>query len=321
MAALLGTLTVLLSGCSVQGIEKHLRFGWPTGVTKQATEMRVLWSWAGVAALALGVIVWGLIFWCCIRYRKKDDRLPRQTKYNLVIELTCVTIPMIVIAVLFWRTVVVEDEVNHLSKHPDVLVEVDAFKWNWQFDYLSYKSPSGAMVQSVYSGQKALTVGKNSTPLPLSTVGSADEIPVLVIPRGETVQFIEHSEDVIHSFWVPEFLFKRDVVPYGTPAQEAQSGLADNRFQITPTTDGSYVGRCAELCGTYHSQMNFEVRVVEPSVYQAYLAALKKIGPDNPARQSLALTMAKVPGGAYATTTFPFDTNRNARKATSTPNG
>ena len=83
-----------------------------------------------------------------------------------------------------------------------------------------------------------------------------------MIPDNESVQIIEHSDDVIHSFWVPEFLFKRDVIPYGTQAQQKASGLADNRFQFTPTTDGSYVGRCAELCGTYHSQMNFEVRVV-----------------------------------------------------------
>jgi cytochrome c oxidase subunit 2 len=118
---------------------------------------------------------------------------------------------------------------------------------------------------------------------------------------------------------VPEFLFKRDVIPYGTPAQESQSGLADNRFEFTPTSDGKFVGRCAELCGTYHAQMNFEVRVVEPSVYANYLAALKKIGPDNPARQSEALTMAKVPGGPYATTTYPYNTDRTSRSASQKP--
>src|ERR1700742_3268713 len=79
-ALILASLTLVLSGCSVSGAEKDLRFGWPTGVTKQATRMRVLWTWSGVAALVLGVIVWGLIFWCCIRYRKRDDVLPRQTK-------------------------------------------------------------------------------------------------------------------------------------------------------------------------------------------------------------------------------------------------
>jgi cytochrome c oxidase subunit 2 len=315
LALILVSCTLLLSGCSVQDMEKHLRFGWPTGVTKQAERMRVLWSWSGVAALALGAVVWGLIFWCCIRYRKRDDRLPRQTKYNMVIEVICVTFPFIVIVVLFWRTVVVEDDVNHLSKNPDVLVQVDAFKWNWQFEYQQMKDASGQEQNTAYSSGTDETTGEKNSPLYLSTVGSATEIPVLVLPKGKTVQIIEHSEDVIHSFWVPEFLFKRDVIPYGTPAQQKQSGLRDNRFEFTATSTGSFVGRCAELCGTYHSRMNFEVRVVDPGVYQRYLAALKHIGPDDPARQSKALVEAGVPGGAYATTTHPFDTDRTQRSA------
>jgi cytochrome c oxidase subunit 2 len=142
--------------------------------------------------------------------------------------------------------------------------------------------------------------------LPLSTVGSSGEIPILLIPRGEQVLFVEHSEDVIHSFWVPEFLFKRDVIPYGTDSIQR-----DNRFEITATTNGHYVGRCAELCGTYHSQMNFEVRVVDPDKFTSYLSQLAQIGPTDPARQYKALAaIGEVP---VATTTHPFNTNRTAR--------
>jgi cytochrome c oxidase subunit II len=314
LAAILVGAMLLLSGCSFKDAERDLRFGWPSGITKQAERMRVLWSWAGVAALALGVIVWGLIFWCCIRYRKRDDRIPRQTKYNLLIELICVTVPFITIVILFWRTVVVEDYVDTLSSKPDVLIQVDAFKWNWQFEYHDVKGGNGREVSQVYSGQKNYTTG-GQTPLYVNTVGSDNEIPVLVVPIHKTVQVIEHSEDVIHSFWVPEFLFKRDVIPYGTLAQQRQSGLHDNRFEFTATNQGSYVGRCAELCGTYHSQMNFEVRVVTPQVFTAYLTALKNIGPNDPARQYKALTEANVPGGGYATTTHPFNTNRGANSA------
>jgi cytochrome c oxidase subunit 2 len=314
---LLGALVLMLSGCSFSDIERDTRFGWPTGVTKQGEKMRVLWSWAGIAALALGVVVWGLIFWCCIRYRKRDDQIPRQTKYNFVIEAICVVVPFVIIIVLFWRTVVVEDYVNKLSKKPDVLVQVDAFKWNWQFEYHSYKNSTGQITQAAYTGQRDLTSGTNG-PLYLSTVGSNDEIPVLVVPVGESVQIIEHSEDVVHSFWVPEFLFKRDVIPYGTKKDQQESGLRDNRFQFTATNEGSYVGRCAELCGTYHSQMNFEVRVVSPKTFTNYLAALKQIGPDDPARQSKALTAAGM--SPYATTTYPFNTDRTARSASQRSN-
>jgi cytochrome c oxidase subunit II len=322
-ALILGTLTLLLSGCSVNGAQNDLRFGWPSGVTKQAERMRVLWTWSGVAALALGIVVWGLIFWCCIHYRKRNDELPKQVKYNFVVEMVCVVVPFIVIIGLFWRTVVVEDDVDHLSKNPDVLIQVDAFKWNWQFEYHQHKAggTTGPELTTAYTQGNvpgAATIGDPANPgqpLYLSTVGSDDEIPILVIPKGETVQIIEHSEDVIHSFWVPEFLFKRDVIPYGTDAQQAQSKLADNRFEFTPTSDGSFVGRCAELCGTYHSQMNFEVRVVDPDVFVTYLKDLAALGPDNPARQHLALAEAMPSSSPYATTTYPFDTNRSARKA------
>jgi cytochrome c oxidase subunit 2 len=327
-ATLLGALAVLLAGCSASDWERNLRFGWPTGVTSQATRMRVLWTWAGVTALALGVIVWGLIFWAIIRYRRRgrpNDYIPRQTKYNLIIEVICVTFPFIVIAGLFYRTVVVEDYVNRLTANPDVVVQVDAFKWNWQFEYHTYRGPQGLQTQKpqvlAYTDPanptKQLTDPADvNSPLYLSTVGSQDEIPILVIPVDQSVQIVEHSYDVIHSFWVPEFLFKRDVIPYGT-----LSSTHDNRFEITPTVKGSYVGRCAELCGVYHSQMNFEVRVVAQKTFAAYLAALKRIGPDDPARQAKALQIAMPGKSPYATTTYPLDTDRTARKASQRPGG
>ncbi len=133
-----------------------------------------------------------------------------------------------------------------------------------------------------------------------------------MIPVDRKVRFVEHSEDVIHSFWVPEFLFKRDVIPYGTA-----STARDNQFEIYPTTVGSYVGRCAELCGTYHSQMNFEVRVVPERTFEKYLTALQSIGPDDPQRQAKALREAGMP--AFATTTYPLTSERNTRKAAQKP--
>lgn len=295
-AALGGALLLLLTSCSTSDIEQHLRFGWPTGVTKQAERMRELWSWSSVVALAMGVLVWTLIFWACGRYHKKDDEIPRQTKYNLPLEIVYTVVPFLIVAGLFFFTVRTEDYVDLRKANPDVTVKIDAFKWNWQFEYLHANGSD-----QTYPGV--------SPPLALSTVGSSDEIPILVIPRGQSVRFVEHSEDVIHSFWVPEFLFKRDVLPYGTDATNR-----DNQFEITATTNGHYVGRCAELCGTYHSQMNFEVRVVDPDKFAAYLNALAQIGPTNPIRQSLALSA--IGEAPEATTTHPFNTDRTARSAT-----
>ena len=126
---------MLLTGCSAHEAELKLRFGWPTGVTHQADRMRTLWTWSSVAALVVGVIVWGLIFWCCIRYRKTDDLLPTQTKYHLPIEIAYSIAPFVIIAGLFYFTAVTENYVDKLSPNPDTTVQVDAFKWNWQFEY------------------------------------------------------------------------------------------------------------------------------------------------------------------------------------------
>ncbi len=293
---LLVASTVMLTGCTAHDLEAKLRFGWPTGVTHQADRMRTLWTWSSVAALIVGVIVWGLIFWCCFRYRKTDDLLPTQTKYHLPIEIAYSIAPFVIIAGLFYFTAVTEDYVDKLSPNPDTVVQVDAFKWNWQFEYKS-NTVNGVSTPTNYP------TGDPAAGTSLSTVGSSDEIPVLVVPVEKRVRVIEVSKDVIHSFWVPEFLFKRDVIPQPKP----------NEFEFTATQTGHYVGRCAELCGTYHSQMNFEVRVVTAENFAKYLTNLAAIPSSDPARQSKALqSIGEAP---CATTTYPFQTDRNHRSA------
>jgi cytochrome c oxidase subunit II len=266
---------ILLGGCSVG--ETFSGFGWPEGVTKQSHRMYDLWIGSVVAALAVGIFVWGLIFWCVVRYRKKGDELPAQTRYNMPLEILYTVTPFLVIAVLFFYTAVVQTDVNRLSANPDVRVEVIAAKWNWKFQYTDKKGADGQDI---------------------STVGADDYIPVLVLPTNKTIQFTETSKDVIHSFWVPKFLFKRDVIP----------GVA-NKFEITIEQEGAYVGRCAELCGTYHSMMNFEVRAVSPEQYERFLQ-MRAQGMSTPdALRALGF------GDGYATTTIPFDTDRTKRSS------
>jgi cytochrome c oxidase subunit 2 len=268
-------LLILLSGCDVG--KTFGGFGWPQGgITPQSHRMYDLWIGSTVAALAVGVFVWGLIFWCVIRYRKRGNELPVQTRFNMPMEFLYTIAPILVVAVLFYYTAIVQTEVNRLSKNPDVTVEVVAFKWNWQFNYRDGTGPDAKTVAS--------------------TLGTSQVIPVLVLPTGKTIRFEETSKDVIHSFWVPELLFKRDVFP----------GKLRNVFEVSGlTTEGAYVGRCAELCGTYHSMMNFEVRVVSPAKYDQFLAAKRGGMPTQQALQAIGLP-------PLATTTQPFDTKRNA---------
>jgi cytochrome c oxidase subunit II len=273
-------LLTLLSGCDIG--EAVDGFGWPQGgITAQSQRMYEMWMGSAIAALAVGFFVWGLIFWCVVRYRKRGTALPAQTRYNMPMEILYTVAPFLVIAVLFYYTAIIQTDVNKLSPRPDVTVEVIAFKWNWQFNYRS--------APDTESGAQTVA----------STVGTSDQIPILVLPTGRTIRFEEASKDVIHSFWVPEMLFKRDVFP---------DPQARNHFQVTVEKEGRYVGRCAELCGTYHSMMTFEVRTVSPERFDQYVAALR-----GGAGQADALLAIGFTGtDRFATTTSPFDTKRAA---------
>jgi cytochrome c oxidase subunit II len=277
--AALGLLGVLaLTGCTPNN--EFWRWGWPDGVTDEAYEMRTLWIWSVIAALIVGIAVWALIGWSVVRHRKRGDELPKQTAYNLPLEIVYTIIPFLIIAGLFFFTVVVQNRVQERSTDPDVTIAVNAFKWNWQFVYPETTGDDGE---------------------PINTVGNSDEIPILVLPTDQDIRFEVASADVIHSFWVPEFLFKLDVIP-------GNENGRDNVFEVTIREEGAFVGRCAELCGTYHAYMNFEVRAVSAEDYDAYLAARESGLSTYDALESIG-----EPGAA--TSTSPFDLIDDAQRA------
>jgi cytochrome c oxidase subunit 2 len=282
---LLGALT--LSGCSYDEVAgSWLSWGWPEGITDEAHAMHRLWIGSCIAALVVGIATWILIAYAAIRYRKRkgsDDELPRQTAYNLPLEVVYTIIPFVIIAVLFFFTVSTQNRVQERSDNPDLTVAVNAFKWNWQFVYPDTTDANGGE--------------------PVSTVGSSTEIPILVLPTDQKIRFEVASADVIHSFWVPEFLFKLDIIP-------GNENGRDNVFEVTIREEGAYVGRCAELCGTYHAFMNFEVRSVSPADFQAYMSAREDGLSTHDALESIGQ-----PG--VATSTVPFELERQQASAAS----
>jgi cytochrome c oxidase subunit 2 len=322
LAAMLGVLAVSLSGCSWS---EALGLGWPEGITPEAKLNRELWVGAVIASLVIGVIVWGLIFWSAAFHRKKasDTELPRQFGYNMPLELVLTVTPFLIISVLFYFTVVVQEKVLHLAKDPDIVIDVTSFQWNWKFGYqhVDFKDGTPAYDLSDPARKKAMTSkpeGKDQRGEELvgpvaglnkedrtylnfdkvETLGTSTEIPVLVLPTGKRIEFVLNSADVIHAFWVPEFLFKRDVMP--NPA----ANNSVNVFQVQEITKtGAFVGHCAEMCGTYHSMMNFEVRVVTPNDFKAYLQ--QRI-----AGKTNAEALQAIAQPPLAVTTHPFDTRR-----------
>lgn len=235
----LALVTLVLSGCSVrEAYEKSLSLGFPSPVTDRAQSMYEVWLASAAAAAVVGVFVAGLILFAAVRYRKAGDELPRQVRYNLPIEVLYTVVPFVIVAVLFYYTVVSQNFVNKVgSGRPDVNVAVVGFQWNWQFAYVDEK---------------------------VQITGETGKPAQLVLPVGRTVRFTETSPDVVHSFYVPDFLFKRDVVPGRT-----------NVFEVTLRKPGEFIGRCAEYCGEKHAFMNFSLKVVPQQEYDAFIAGLK----------------------------------------------
>jgi cytochrome c oxidase subunit II len=247
-AAGVGALAVMLLALTGCTNDTFTRIGFPNPVTTQGKVVVSLWQGSWIAGMLVGCVVWGMIVWAVIFHRKRGDKLPPQVRYNMPIEILYTVIPFVMIAVLFYYTAKDENTIDSLPKNPAVTVNVVGFQWSWQFNYPQYGvSENGAMWDPTKSNNQ-------------------QNLPLLEIPVGENVQFNLSSPDVIHAFWVPEFLFKRDVIP-GHP----------NHFAITATQTGTFTGHCSELCGIYHSRMLFTLKIVSQSDFNTWIAQQKAL--------------------------------------------
>ncbi|ARH90849.1 MULTISPECIES: cytochrome c oxidase subunit II [Streptomyces] len=273
-----GLVLATATGCTYKDFP---RLGMPTPVTDEAPRILSLWQGSWAAALATGVLVWGLIIWSVIFHRRSRTKVevPAQTRYNMPIEALYTIVPFIIIAVLFYFTARDESALLKTSKKPDHVVNVVGFQWSWAFNYLENVDGNKSTTNINSSALSAIPdKWKKTAPAGADGVydtGTPGERnpqtgnpgPTLWLPKGETVQFVLTSRDVIHSFWVVPFLMKQDVIPGHT-----------NVFEVTPNKEGTFMGKCAELCGVDHSRMLFNVKVVSPERYRAHLKDLAKKG-------------------------------------------
>ncbi|MDQ2875562.1 MAG: cytochrome c oxidase subunit II [Actinomycetota bacterium] len=223
-------------------------------MTTQSKTIVDLWQGSWIAALFVGVLVWGLILWTVIFHRKRSDRVPRQVRYNLPIEIMYTVVPFIMVGVLFFFTARDENQIDTLAAHPAVVVNVTGFQWSWSFQYPQYQV-NGA--KALCGQSDVCEVGQTWNGV---VPGNEGQMPLLEIPEHETVRFNLVSADVIHAFWIVPFNFKRDVVP-GHP----------NHFQVTATAPSTSIGRCSELCGLYHSRMLFRVKIVPQAEFNTWI--------------------------------------------------
>ncbi|MFF8974859.1 cytochrome c oxidase subunit II [Streptomyces sp. NPDC014995] len=275
-----GLVLVTASGCTWRDFP---RLGMPTPVTEEAPRVLSLWQGSWAAALAVGALVWGLILWAAVFHRRSRTKveIPPQTRYNMPIEALYTTVPLIIVSVLFYFTARDEAKLLELSPKPAHTISVVGFQWSWGFNYVedvdgragtgdAKADPNLAIVPDRYS--RAFPAGAEGV-FEVGTPGernpqNGNPGPTLWLPKGEKVRFVLSSRDVIHSFWVLPFLMKQDVFP----------GHNVNVFEVTPTREGTFRGKCAELCGVDHARMLFNVKVTSPERYRQHLRELAAKG-------------------------------------------
>jgi cytochrome c oxidase subunit 2 len=207
----------------------------PEAGTQQGDRIIDLWRVLFFTAAALGGLVVVLLVWCILRYRRRptdsDDDLPPQRRGNVPLEVVYTLVPLAIVGVIFVLSLRTDPATagDGAKGGRPLAVDVTAFRWQWRFDYPAQR---------------------------VSVVGGPESSPDLVLPTGRPVRLRLRTADVIHSFFVPGFLGKMDVVP----------GL-DNEFDLRPTRPGRYQGYCAEFCGLDHARMTFAVRVVSPDEF------------------------------------------------------
>ncbi|MET7638806.1 cytochrome c oxidase subunit II [Streptomyces sp. NPDC005438] len=278
-ALTVGLVLVTATGCTSKDFP---RLGMPTPVTDEAPRILHLWQGSWAAALATGVLVWGLILWSVIFHRRSRTKVevPAQTRYNMPIEALYTAVPLVIVSVFFYFTARDEAKLLETSAKPTHVVNVVGFQWSWAFNYMEDVDGDPSTSQAQSKKELSAIPDRMMKNVPKGAEGVYDEGvpgtrnpqngnpgPTLWLPKGEKVKFILTSRDVIHSFWVLPFLMKQDTIPGHT-----------NTFEVTPNKEGTFRGKCAELCGVDHSRMLFNVKVVSPERYQQHLKDLAKKG-------------------------------------------
>jgi cytochrome c oxidase subunit 2 len=222
LAALAVMVALLIAGCA------------PSPVTTEGRDARNAYNIFLVAAAVVFAVVSVWLLWSVVRYRRRGDELPSQIHGNNKLELIWTAIPLALVLFLFVVTIRAQNRI--LADPPArVTVDITAFQWSWEFDY------EGSSTQ---------------------IIGSPGHVPELVVPVGVPIHMKLRSADVVHSFYVPRALFKRQAIPGTT-----------NEFEMNFQKVGIYHGQCALYCGLAHSDMLFRIRVVSQDQFDRFLSS------------------------------------------------
>jgi cytochrome c oxidase subunit 2 len=220
-----------------------------TPVTDVGEEVRDLYNVLFVVAAVIFALVEAAIVFAVVRYRRRGDMLPPQFHGNNLLEVAWTVVPLLIVATLFVLTWGVLNRVEAKADDPRVTVNVLGFQWQWQFTYQGERVP----------------LPEGQPPEDLTVKGTIAKPPVVYLPVGEPIRFNTLAQDVILSFYVREFLFKRDAFPDHV-----------NTFDLTITKAGDYGGQCTEYCGLAHQAMRFTIRAVDRPEFERWVAKAKR---------------------------------------------
>lgn len=249
-------VALALAGCTQAQLQ-----GWmpsTPGLTNHVDRIMGLWTTSWIVLLVVGGVTWGLMVFAAIAYRRRKGQtgLPVQLRYHMPIEIFFTVVPVILVAGFFAFTARDQAVIEEPIEDPDYSITVYGKRWAWDFVY-EREGQDPVHFQSIQVQREA-----DSGQIDPNT------LPTLVLPTNSSIEITLESRDVAHSFWIIEFLYKKDMIP----------GVTNHMYFETGDQEGLFTGKCAELCGEYHSLMLFNVELVSPEEYDAYLESLEQQG-------------------------------------------
>ena len=224
-----------------------------TDISNEVFELHMLIFWICVA---IGVVVFGVMFYSMYAHTKKKNPVAATFHENHKVEIAWTIIPFLILiamAIPASKTLVkiYDDEAGDLN------IQVTGYQWKWQYNYLeddvSFFSNLSTDMDEI----------NNLVPKGENYLQEVDEM--VVIPVGKKVRFLITANDVIHSWWMPAFAIKQDAIP----------GFVNTAWTKVDKP-GIYRGKCTELCGKNHGFMPIVVKVVEQSEYDEWVSGKRE---------------------------------------------
>jgi len=232
----------------------------PKGVTKVSQEVFRLHMIAFWVCVAIGVVVFGVMFYSLFRFRRSANPVPAKFHESTVVEIAWTIVPFLILiflAIPAAGTLIREYD----TRNSDMTIKITGYQWKWQYEYVDQGVSFFSTLDAASNTARALHSGidPKSVPFYLHNVDNA-----LVLPINKKIRFLITSDDVIHGWWMPDFALKKDAIP----------GYINEMWTVIDEA-GTYRGQCTVLCGRDHGFMPIVVIAKTQADYDSWLAQQK----------------------------------------------